>query len=168
MFDLNNDSNQNRLLKYFPMNLVNKINADLITAMKSKNESALRAIRAIKAALLLLKTEAGGTEISEEAEIKLLQRLVKQRKESIEVYSKQNRSDLVTIENEELIIIESYLPKQMSIEEIEVELKGIINESGASTISDLGKVMPLAIKKFSGKADGKTISDVLKRLLSTL
>jgi len=149
------------------MSLIIKINADLITAMKSKNESALRAIRAIKAALLLLKTESSGTEISEEAEVKLLQRLLKQRKESIEVYTKQNRVDLATLENEELIIIESYLPKQMTIDEIETELKVIIIESGASTISDLGKVMPLAIKKFSGKSDGKTISEVLKRLLST-
>jgi uncharacterized protein len=148
------------------MSLMNKINADLITAMKSKNESALRAIRAIKAGLLLLKTESGSAEISEEVEIKLLQRLVKQRKESIEVYSKQKRNDLVTIENEELIIIESYLPKQMSIEEIELELKEIIKESGASTLADLGKLMPLAINKFSGKADGKSISEVLKRLLS--
>jgi uncharacterized protein len=148
------------------MSLINKINADLITAMKSKNEIALRAIRAIKAALLLLKTEAGGAEISEDAEIKLLQRLVKQRKESIEVYAKQNREDLVKTENEELVIIETYLPKQMSTEEIEKELKGIIVEAGASGISDIGKVMPLAINKFSGKADGKTISEILKRLLS--
>ena len=148
------------------MSLINKINADLITAMKSKNENALRATRAIKAALLLLKTEAGGAEISEVAEIKLLQRLVKQRKESIEVYSKQNREDLVKTEYDELIIIETYLPKQMSLEEIELELKNIIKESGASEISELGKVMPLALNKFSGKADGKTISEVLKRLLS--
>jgi uncharacterized protein len=148
------------------MSLINKINADLITAMKSKNENSLRAIRAIKAALLLLKTEAGGAEISEEAEIKLLQRLVKQRKESIEVYSKQNRDDLVKTENDELIIIETYLPKQLSVEEIEIELKNIILESGATKISDLGKVMPIAISKFSGKADGKTISEILKRLLS--
>lgn len=150
------------------MSLIDKINPDLISAMKSKNESALRAIRAVKSALLILKTESAGKEISEEEENKLLQRLVKQRKESIEVFSAQNRKDLATLEMEELVIIESYLPKQMTSDEIEVELKKIISESGASSISDLGKVMPLAIKKFAGKADGKTISEILKRLLSSL
>lgn len=148
------------------MSLIDKINSDLISAMKSKNESALRAIRAVKSALLILKTESAGKEISVDEENKLLQRLVKQRKESIEVFSAQNRKDLAATELEELIIIESYLPKQMTIDEIEAELKKIISESGALSISDIGKVMPLAIKKFAGKADGKTISEILKRLLS--
>ena len=143
-----------------------KINTDLIVAMKSKNESALRAVRAVKSALLLLKTESSGKEISLDDENKLLQRLVKQRKESIEVFTAQNRNDLATSEMEELKIIESYLPKQMTAEEIESELKKIINESGAKSIADIGKVMPLAIKSFAGKADGKTISEVLKKLLA--
>jgi uncharacterized protein len=150
------------------MSLVEKINSDLITAMKSKNESALRAIRAVKSALLLLKTESAGKEITVEEENKLLQRLVKQRKESIEVFTAQNRKELADSELEELKVIETYLPKQLSVEEIETELKNIIKETGASGISELGKVMPLAVKKFSGKADGKTISEVLKRLLSSL
>jgi uncharacterized protein YqeY len=148
------------------MSLLNKINTDLITAMKSKNEGNLRAIRAIKAALLLLKTESGDADITVEAEIKLLQRLSKQRKESMEVYSRQNREDLASVEKEELTVIESYLPQQMSASEIEVELKSIINELGIKNVSEIGKVMPVAIKKFSGKADGKTISDVLKRILA--
>ena len=150
------------------MSLLDKINTDLISAMKSKNESALRAIRAVKSALLILKTESAGKEISEEEENKLLQRLVKQRKESIEVFTAQNRKELADSELEELLIIETYLPKQLSIEEIEAELKVIIKEAGATNISDLGKVMPLAIKNFTGKADGKTISEVLKRLLSSI
>ena len=148
------------------MSLMEKINTDLIVAMKSKNESALRAVRAVKSALLLLKTESSGKEISLDDENKLLQRLVKQRKESIEVFTAQNRNDLATSEMEELKIIESYLPKQMTAEEIESELKKIINESGAKSIADIGKVMPLAIKSFAGKADGKTISEVLKKLLA--
>ena len=150
------------------MSLIEKINSDLISAMKSKNESALRAIRAVKSALLILKTESTGKEISVEEENKLLQRLVKQRKESIEVYTTQNRKELAATELEELLIIEAYLPKQMAIEEIEEEIKKLISESGALSSSDIGKVMPLAIKKFAGKADGKTISEVLKRLLSSL
>jgi uncharacterized protein len=150
------------------MSLIDKINVDLISAMKSKNEGALRAIRAVKSALLILKTESAGKDISEEEENKLLQRLVKQRKESIEVFTAQNRNDLADTELEELKIIESYLPKQMSVDEIETELKKLVNESGAASISDIGKVMPLAIKKFTGKADGKTISEILKRLLSSL
>ena len=150
------------------MSLIEKINSDLISAMKSKNESALRAIRAVKSALLILKTESAGKEISVEEENKLLQRLVKQRKESIEVYTTQNRKELAATELEELLIIEAYLPKQMAIEEIEDEIKMLISESGALSSSDIGKVMPLAIKKFAGKADGKTISEVLKRLLSSL
>jgi uncharacterized protein len=150
------------------MSLIDKINVDLISAMKSKNEGALRAIRAVKSALLILKTESAGKDISEEEENKLLQRLVKQRKESIEVFTAQNRKDLADTELEELKIIESYLPKQMSVEEIEAELKKIINESGATSITDIGKVMPPAMKKFTGKADGKTISEILKRILSSL
>jgi uncharacterized protein YqeY len=150
------------------MSLMEKINSDLIVAMKTKNESSLRAIRAVKSALLILKTESSGKEISEEEENKLLQRLVKQRKESYEVFTSQNRNDLAATEMEELLIIESYLPKQMAIEEVETELKVIIKESGAASIADIGKVMPLAMKKFAGKADGKTISEVLKRLLSSI
>jgi uncharacterized protein YqeY len=148
------------------MTLFDKINSDLIAAMKNKNESALRAIRAVKSALLLLKTESAGKDISEDDENKLLQRLVKQRKESIEIFTSQNRKDLAATELEEVQIIESYLPKQMSVNEVEAELKLIIIESGASSMADIGKVMPVAIKKFSGKADGKTISEILKRLLT--
>jgi uncharacterized protein len=137
------------------MSLIDKINADLISAMKSKNEAALRAIRAVKSALLILKTESAGKEISVDEENKLLQRLVKQRKESIEVFTNQNRKELAASELEELIIIESYLPKQMSAEEVESELKNIIIESGAKSSADIGKVMPLAIKKLQAKLMGK-------------
>ena len=150
------------------MSLIDTVNSDLISAMKSKNESALRAIRAVKAALLILKTESSGKEITQDDENRLLQRLIKQRKESIEVYTSQNRQELAVTESEEVAIIEKYLPEQLSVEEIEAILNEIIKEAGATNISDLGKVMPLAIKQFSGKADGKTISEVLKRLLTSL
>jgi uncharacterized protein YqeY len=146
--------------------LIDRINEDLKMAMKNKDAVALRGIRAIKAALLLLKTDASVTEITEEDEIKLLQKLAKQRRESIDVFTKQNRLELANTEEEELKIIETYLPAQLEKEEIENIVRTLISENGANSMSDIGKIMPLALKALSGKADGKTISEIVKKLLS--
>ena len=143
------------------------INQEIKAAMLAKNEARLRGLRAIKAALLLAKTEKGASEeISEDTEIKVLQKLAKQRRESAEIYKSQNRDDLFTIEVEELEVIESFLPKQLSREEVESQIKAIINSSGASSVKDMGKVMGLANKQLAGKADGKMISEIVKQLLS--
>jgi uncharacterized protein YqeY len=148
------------------MTLEDKINVDLKSAMKAKDAIALRGIRAIKAAILLAKTDGSGKELNEETEIKLLQKLIKQRKDSLEIYEKQNRGDLAQTEKEEIGIIEKYLPEQLSPEELTLALQNIIQKVGASTIKDLGKVMGVATKELSGKADGKTISTLLKNLLA--
>lgn len=148
------------------MNLFDRINEDLKDAMRAKDQGRLRAVRAIKAALLLMKTETADKEISEADEIKLLQRLVKQRKDSIEVFQKQDRDDLVAEEKEELIFIETYLPQQLSLDEVRSILTEIINEVGAQSMSDMGKVMPVAMQRLAGKSDGKTISEVIKSILA--
>jgi uncharacterized protein YqeY len=150
------------------MSLEQKVMADLKTAMLAKDEKALRALRAIKAAILLAKTSEGaGGELNENDETKLLQKLVKQRKDSLEIYQQQNRSDLAKKEQEEIEVIEKFLPKQLSADELQLEIKKIIAETGATSSADMGKVMGVATKKLAGKADGKTISTVVKELLST-
>lgn len=149
------------------MSLEQKIMAELKTAMLAKNEAALRSLRAIKAAILLAKTSEGHTgDIKEEDEIKMVQKLVKQRKESLEIFQKQNRPDLAQKELEEIEIMEKFLPKQLSAEEIKAEVIKIIAETGASSPADMGKVMGAATKQLSGKADGKTISALVKELLA--
>ena len=140
---------------------------ELKTAMLAKDEKALRSLRAIKAAILLAKTSEGaGGELKEEDEIKLLQKLVKQRKDSLEIFQQQNRTDLAQKEQEEIEIIEKFLPKQLSPDEIKAELTVIISEVGASSPADMGKVMGQATKRLAGKADGKTISALVKEILS--
>ena len=147
--------------------LEQKINQEIKAAMLSKNEARLRGLRAIKAALLLAKTEKGASEeINSDTEIKVLQKLAKQRRESAEIYKTQNRDDLYTIEIEELDVIEEFLPKQLSAAEVQEQIKTIIENSGASSIKDMGKVMGLANKQLAGKADGKMISEIVKQLLS--
>ncbi len=149
------------------MSLEQKIMGDLKSAMLAKDEKALRSLRAIKAAILLAKTSEGaGGELKEDDEIKLLQKLVKQRKDSLEIFQQQNRTDLAQKEKEEIEIIEKFLPKQLSADEIKAELSVIINEVGATSPADMGKVMGAATKKLAGKADGKTISALVKELLS--
>jgi len=148
------------------MSLEATINADIKTAMLAKDEVALRSMRAIKAAILLAKTSAGAkAELETDEEIKLVQKLIKQRKDSIEIFEKQNRADLAEKEKQEIDIISKYLPAQLSPEELQSELQKIIQETGASSAADLGKVMGAASKKLSGKADGKTISTMVKELL---
>ncbi len=149
------------------MALEQKIMAELKTAMLAKDEKALRSLRAIKAAIILAKTSEGaGGELKEEDETKLLQKLVKQRKDSLEIFNQQNRADLAAKEQEEIEVIEKFLPKQLSSDELKTEIAAIIAETGASSPADMGKVMGQATKKLAGKADGKAISAIVKELLS--
>ena len=136
-------------------------------AMLAKDQAKLRGFRAIKAALLLARTEKGSSEeIDEEAELKILQRLIKQRKESSDIYKQQGRADLAVIEDEEIEVISQFMPKQMSKEEIEAVIANIITASGASSVKDMGKVMGLANKELAGKADGKLIAEIVKTQLA--
>lgn len=148
------------------MSLENTLMGDLKEAMKAKDQAALRSIRAIKAAILLMKTDGTGAEITEEKEIKILQKLVKQRQDSLDIYEKQGREDLAKTEREEINCISKYLPEQMSEEDLTSALKEIIAQTGASGMKDMGKIMGMASAKFAGKADGKTISGIVKTLLN--
>jgi uncharacterized protein YqeY len=149
------------------MSLEQKIMAEMKEAMKAKDEASLRGLRAIKAAIILAKTEAGaGGEIKEEDEIKLLQKLVKQRKDSLDIYQQQNRPDLAQKEQEEIAVIEKFLPKQLTEEELKEELQKIIIALGAGSPADMGKVMGVASKQLAGRADGKTISAAVKEMLA--
>lgn len=149
------------------MSLEQTINAAMKTAMLAKAEAELRALRAIKAAVLVAKTAEGATgELTEADEQKMLQKLAKQRKDSIEIFRQQNRTDLAVKEEEELAVIERYLPKQLSEAELRAELEGIIASVGASGPADMGKVMGAATKQLAGKADGKAISALVKELLT--
>jgi len=135
--------------------------------MLAKNEGGLRGLRAIKAAIIIAKTaEGAGGELKEEDETKLLQKLIKQRKDSLEIYQQQQRADLAQKEQEEIAVIERFLPKQLSAEELKAVLTKIIAETGASSPADIGKVMGAATKQLAGQADGKTISATVKELLS--
>lgn len=149
------------------MSLAETINKEIITAMKARDEASLRGLRAIKSAILLAQTDKGAADaLSAEAELKILQKLAKQRKDSLEIYEQQKREDLAVKEREEIAVIERFLPRQMSEEEITAVLKQIIAQTGATTAAETGKVMPVAMKELAGKADGKTISAILKNLLS--
>jgi uncharacterized protein YqeY len=140
---------------------------ELKTAMKAKDEAALRTLRAIKAAIIIEKTSEGAADvISEATETKMLQKLAKQRRDSLDIFTKQNREDLASKEREELAIIEKFLPQQMTAEELTAALKAIIAEVGASSPADMGKVMGVASKQLAGKTDGKAISDTVKQLLA--
>ncbi len=149
------------------MTLEEKIMSEMKPAMLSKNEGALRALRAIKGAIILAKTEKGsdGT-VTPENEIKILQKLAKQRKESIEIFTKENREDLAKKELEELAVIEKFLPQQMGADELKEIIKTIIAQVGATTHQDMGKVMGVASKQLAGKSDGKSISEMVKQLLA--
>lgn len=148
------------------MSLEVQINNDIKQAMLNKEKNVLESLRAIKSAILLLKTgkDASG-EVSEAAETAMLQKLVKQRKEAAEIYVQQNRQDLADEELFQASIIERYLPKQLSREEIESQLRTIIAETGASSPKDMGRVMGVAAKQFAGKADNRVVSEIVKSLL---
>ncbi|MBB6371216.1 GatB/YqeY domain-containing protein [Chryseobacterium shigense] len=148
------------------MSLENTISEAIKTAMREKDRVALDSLRAVKAQILLLKTEARGAEVSAEQEIAILQRMIKQRKDSFEQFSAQGRNDLAEVEEAQSKVIEQFLPKQLSSEELEAEIKNIISETGAESIKDLGKVMGTASKTLAGKSDGKSISEMAKKLLS--
>lgn len=149
------------------MSLEEKVMADLKSAMLAKDEKSLRALRAIKSAIILAKTSEGaGGQIKEEDETKLLQKLVKQRKDSLEIYEKQNREDLAQKERDEIEVIEKFLPKQMDESELRKAISKIIQETGASSPADMGKVMSVANKQLAGKAEGKTIAAIVKELLA--
>jgi len=148
------------------MGLEQRLNGDLKEAMKAKDQAKLRSIRAAKAALLLLKTDGTGSEITEDREIKLIQKLVKQRKESLDIYIKQEREDLAAVEREEIAVLETYLPEQMSEDELKSTIEDIIKNLGATSMADMGKVMGAASAQLAGKADGKAISIIVKQILS--
>ena len=148
------------------MTLEERITQDMKDAMRSKDKVALRGIRAIKAALLLAKTDGSGDEMTPEREIKLVQKMVKQRKDSWAIFKEQGRDDLAAVEEEEIDVISKYLPKQLSESEILEVVKSIIAEVGANGMNDMGKVMGIASQKLSGSADGKTLAAVVKQALN--
>ena len=148
------------------MSLENTISEAIKTAMREKDKIALDSLRAVKAQILLLKSEAKGAEVSEEQEIAILQRMIKQRKDSMEQFTAQNRSDLADVEAAQMKVIEQFLPKQLTNEELEAEISKIIADTGAADMKDLGKVMGTASKTLAGKSDGKSISEMAKKLLS--
>lgn len=147
------------------MSLEAQLMPELKAAMKSKDQASLRGIRAIKAAILLSKTDGSGTDLTEAGEIKILQRLVKQRQESLDIFIKQGREDLAKIEKEEIEVIQRFLPAQMSKEEIEKVVSDIIAKVGAEGMKDMGKVMGMASAQVAGKADGKTLAAIVKTTL---
>ncbi|MDR1113457.1 MAG: GatB/YqeY domain-containing protein [Bacteroidales bacterium] len=146
--------------------LEDKINADIKAAMLAREQDRLNALRAVKSAILLLKTEKGGGEITEEMEQKILQRLVKQRKESAEMYKAQNRHDLCEEEIKQMEVIARYLPQQLSEAEITEALKQLIATNNISGIKEMGKLMGIATRHFAGKADNQTVSAIVKQLLA--
>jgi uncharacterized protein len=149
------------------MGLFDKINDDIKTAMLAREKEKLEALRGVKAAFLIAKTEKGASEeLSDDTAIKVMQKLVKQRKESAEIYNEQNRKDLADKELFEASVIEQYLPKQMGADELRTIVKAIIEKVGAKTPADMGKVMGIATKELAGKADGKAISEIVKSILS--
>jgi len=149
------------------MDLEQQIMNELKAAMKEKSKEKLEALRAVKSAILLAKTEKGKlSNLDKESELKLLQKLVKQRNDSAEIYRKQNRKDLAEKEEFEASIISKYLPAQLSESDIKTTIQRIIDETKASSMADMGKVMGMAGKELSGKADGKTIAGIVRKLLS--
>jgi uncharacterized protein YqeY len=147
------------------MSLEQKINDGIKAAMLAKNKIRLESLRAVKAAILIVKTSENAKDFDETAEIKMLQKLVKQRRETAEIYAGNNRQELADKEIAEADIIEEFLPKQLSREEIESALKTIVEESGANSVKDMGKVMGIASKQLAGKADGKLIAELVKQIL---
>ena len=148
------------------MSLLKKIDNDIKFAMKSKDALSLESLRAVKSSILLFKTKSGSSsDLSDQDEIKILQKLVKQRKDSAEIYKNQNRLELCDTELNQARIIESYLPKQLSLSEVSIIIDKIIIKLNASSMKDMGKVMGIASKELSGKSDGKTISEIVKKKL---
>ena len=149
------------------MSLKDQLNQGIKTAMKAKDQASLRTLRALKAAIMIVETSEGraSTDLTADEELKLLINQAKQRRDSLDQYQKNGRDDLAKIEAEELEVIEGFLPKQLSPEELRTEVEKIVSETGASSMRDMGKVMGLASKRFAGRADGKAISAIVKGLL---
>lgn len=149
------------------MSLEQQIMTEMKEAMKAKNEAVLRGLRAIKAEIIKAKTEPGAAgEIDEATEQKFLQKMMKQRRDSLEIFEKQGRDDLAVKEKEEMAVIEKFLPKQLEASELQEIIKKIIADTGATSAADMGKVMGAASKQLAGKADGKTISNIVKDILT--
>jgi uncharacterized protein YqeY len=148
------------------MNLTEKINDDIKSAMKEKNKAKLEALRAIKSALLLASSEKGAKESTDAAEMKMLQKLVKQRRDAADIYTNEGRNDLAAVELEQVTIIENYLPEQMTEEQIRSEVDAIVKATGANSMKDMGKVMGQANQKMAGRADGNLIAQLVKRVLA--
>lgn len=150
------------------MSLVNIVNEGIKDAMKSRNEARLRALRNIKSAFLLLATAEGGAEVTDDMCIKALQKMAKQRRDSIDIFRQQERADLAVKEEEELAVIEEFLPAQLDAAAIEAAVREIIESSGAQGMKDMGKVMPVAMSQLGSNADGKLVSETVKRLLAEI
>ncbi len=148
------------------MSLENKINEDLKTAMKAGDKISMRGVRAIKSAILLFKTDGSGRELDLDSEIQLLQKLVKQRQDSLEIYKTQNRADLAQIEEEEIEVLRRYMPKQLDDKDLEASIQSYIVETGATGMKEMGKIMALANQRLAGQAEGARIAVIVKKLLS--
>ena len=148
------------------MSLEERINKDLVVAMKAKDDVTLRGIRAIKSAIQLAKTDGSGQAIDEAREVQMLQKLVKTRQESLDIFEKNNREELAQKEREEIAVIKLYLPAMIEGAELEAILQQIVAETGATSAKDMGKVMGAANKQLAGKADGRAISEIVKKLLN--
>ncbi len=148
------------------MKLTKQVAVDLMAAMKNQEKGKLDALRALKTAFILAKTETGAADLSDDEELKIVQKLIKQRKDSAMEYAANNRQDLADKENSEADVLSFYLPKQLSMEEIEQVVKKIVAEIGATSMKDMGRVMGMASKQMAGSADGKSISEVVKKLLA--
>ncbi|MBY5959573.1 GatB/YqeY domain-containing protein [Membranicola marinus] len=148
------------------MSLENRIQKDMVQAMKSKDKDKLRALRAVKSEIILAKTDGSGGAMDDSKELKIIQKMVKSRQESLEIYEKEGRDDLAEKERSEIEHIQAYLPEQLSEDEIKLKIDAIIDETGAKTMADMGRVMGLAQKEMGGRADGKTIATLVKARLS--
>ena len=149
------------------MSLETKVQKDMVTAMKAKDKASLEVLRAIKSSIIMAKTEAGSSDIlTEDQELKLLQKLKKQRQDAALIYREQNRSEMADEEESQILVIDRFLPEQMSEAELETVIKEIIEQTGANSMKDMGKVMGMSSKKLAGKADGKAISGLVKKLLA--
>ncbi len=147
------------------MDFIQKINEDLKAAMKAKDQVKLRTVRAVKAAILLAQTDGSGQEVDEAKGLKIINKLLKQRKDSLKIYEDQGREDLAAVEREEIKVLETYLPEQLGEEEILRKLKEMIATSGASSMKDMGRVMGMASKAFAGQADNSLVAKLVKQLL---
>ncbi len=149
------------------MDFIQKINSDLKEAMKAKDQARLRTVRAIKSAILLAQTDGSGKEVDEAKGLQIINKLLKQRRDSLKIYQDQGREDLAAVEQEEITVLEEYLPAQLGEDEILAKLKEIISHTGASSMKDMGRVMGMASKAFAGQADNAIVARLVKQLLST-